>query len=87
MEEHKVLVTDEGELPNLPEGMKRATEDEMFQPADAPRVRSFIVLRRRELKEECLGFTHFCFNFKGKISSNSRHTSSSFSRAFIISLE
>jgi len=41
MEEHKVLVTDEGELPNLPEGMKRATEDEMFQPADAPRVRSF----------------------------------------------
>ena len=43
MEEHKVLVTDEGELPNLPEGMKRATEDEMFQPADAPRVRSFIV--------------------------------------------
>jgi len=42
MEEHKVLVTDEGELPNHPEGMKRATEDGMFQPADAPRVRSFI---------------------------------------------
>ena len=44
MEEHKVLVTDEGELPHLPEGMKRATEDEMFQPADAPRVRSFKIV-------------------------------------------
>jgi len=44
MEEHKVLVTDEGELPNLPEGMKRATEDEMFQPADAPRVRSSFIV-------------------------------------------
>lgn len=49
IEEHKVLVTDEGELPNLPEGMKRATEDEMFQPADAPRVRSsFIVFWEEE---------------------------------------
>ena len=43
-----MLVTDEGELPNLPEGMKRATEDEMFQPADAPRVRSFIVFWEEE---------------------------------------
>jgi len=84
MEEHKVLVTDEGELPHLPEGMKRATEDEMFQPADAPRVRSFIVFfEKKRAQRRVFRVTNFCFNFKGKISSNSRH----FSRAFIISLE
>ena len=87
MEEHKVLVTDEGELPNLPEGMKRATEDEMFQPADAPRVRSFIVFFEKKRAQRRVFRVYKFFNFLGKISSNSRHTSSSFSRAFIISLE
>ena len=83
-----MLVTDEGELPNLPEGMKRATEDEMFQPADAPRVRSFIVVfEKKRAQRRVFRVYKFFASIQGKISSNSRHTSSSFSRAFIISLE